>query len=177
MPKNIVIAGAMGSDKSTILQLLKAQGFNVVPEPAREILAEQRSIGDEGVPEQNPKLFTQLLLSRAIYQYKQMQTAQDIVIFDRGIPDNIAYAQLFNLNYPPAHQAAKLYRYHIDVFIFPAWDKIYTTDDERIMSFEAAKAFGDSVQKVYKECGYNLIEVPRASPEKRVKFIKKYLLD
>lgn len=53
----------MGSGKSIVLQLLKLQGFTVVPEPAREILAEQRTIGDEGVPENNPKLFTQLLLS------------------------------------------------------------------------------------------------------------------
>lgn len=172
MSKNVVITGAMGSGKSTVLQLLKAQGFNVVSEPAREILAEQRSIGDEGVPEQNPKLFTQLLLSRAIFQYKQ-QAIHDIVIFDRGIPDNIAYAQLFNLDYLPASNAAKLYRYDTDVFIFPAWDKIYTTDDERIMSFEDAKAFGDSVQKIYTECGYNLIEVPRVSPEERVKFIRE----
>lgn len=99
MTRNIIITGAMGSGKSTVLKLLKAEGFIVVEEPAREILAEQRSIGDEGVPEKNPKLFVQLLLSRAIYQYKQMQEAYDTVIFDRGIPDNIAYAQLFKLDY------------------------------------------------------------------------------
>lgn len=173
MAKNIVITGAMGSGKSTVLQLLKAQGFNIVPEPAREILAEQRGIGGAGVPEQNPQLFTQLLLSRAIYQYKQMQETHDIVIFDRGIPDNIAYAQLFNLDYPPAHRAAKLYRYNTDVFIFPAWNEIYTTDDERIMSFEAARAFGDDVRKIYLEYGYNLIEIPCVSPEERMKFIQE----
>lgn len=175
MVKNIVITGAMGSGKSTVLQLLKAQGFNVVSEPAREILAEQRNIGDEGTPDKNPKLFTQLLLSRAIYQYKQMQNTNGIVIYDRGIPDNIAYAQLFNLDYLPARNAAKLYRYHTDVFIFPAWDKIYTTDDERIMSLEAAKKFGDNVQKIYKEYGYNLIEVPCIPPSERAQFIKSSL--
>ena len=172
MTKNIVITGAMGSGKSTVLQLLKSQGLNVVPEPAREILAEQRSIEGEGVPEQNPRLFTQLLLSRAMYQYKQMQAAHDIVIFDRGIPDNIAYAQLFNLDYAPAHQAAKLYRYNTEVFIFPAWSEIYTTDDERIMTYEAAKSFGDDVRKIYKKYGYTLIEVPCITPEERAQFIK-----
>lgn len=173
MTNNIVITGAMGSGKSTVLKLLKAEGLTVVEEPAREILAEQRSIGDEGVPEKNPMLFTQLLLSRAIYQYKQMQNAHDMVIYDRGIPDNIAYAQLFNLNYLPAHRAAKLYPYNSDIFVFPAWKEIYTTDDERIMPFEAAKAFGDEVQKNYKEYGYNLIEVPCISPEARAQFIKE----
>lgn len=173
MTNNIIITGAMGSGKSTVLKLLKAEGLIVVEEPAREILAEQRSIKDDGVPEKNPKLFTQLLLSRAIYQYKQMQSIHDKVIFDRGIPDNIAYAQLFNLNYLPARHAAELYRYHSSVFVFPAWKEIYTTDDERIMSFEAAKTFGDNIQKIYKEYSYQLIEVPCVSPEERAQFIKE----
>lgn len=166
----------MGSGKSTVLQLLKHHGFTVVTEPAREILAEQRAIADEGVPEKNPKLFTQLLLSRAIYQYKQMQSSAETIIFDRGIPDNIAYAQLFKLNYLPAHNAAKLYTYDSNVFLFPAWEEIYTTDDERIMSFEAAKKFGDDVRKIYTEYGYNLIDVPCVSPEERLLFIKERIV-
>lgn len=171
MNKNIIITGAMGSGKSSVLKLLKAQGLTVVEEPARQILAEQRSIDDEGVPEKNPKLFTQLLLSRAIYQYKQMQEIDGTVIFDRGVPDNIAYARLFGLNYLPAQNAANLYRYNSQVFIFPAWKEIYTTDEERIMSFAAAKAFGDDVCEIYREFGYKLIEVPCVSPEERVQFI------
>ncbi len=169
--KNIIITGAMGSGKSTVLKLLQMQGFTVVEEPARQILAEQRSIEDEGVPEKNPKLFTQLLLSRAIYQYKQMQNIGGTVIYDRGVPDNIAYARLLKLNYLPANHAAKLYRYESHVFMFPAWKEIYTTDDERKMSFEAAEAFGNDVQKIYKEQGYTIINVPCVSPEERVRII------
>lgn len=173
MSKKIIITGAMGSGKSTVLKLLQADGFTIIPEPAREILAEQRSIDDEGLPEKNPKLFTQLLLSRAIYQYQQIPKSNDTVIFDRGIPDNIAYAQLFQLDYPPAHHAAKLFRYDATVFIFPAWEEIYTNDDERKMSFEDAKAFGDDIQKIYTAYGYTVIEVPRISTQERAKFIQE----
>ena len=127
MTQNIILTGAFGSGKSTVLQLLKAQDLIVVAEPARQILAEQRSIGDEGVPEKNPKLFIQLLLSRAMYQYQQMQGVHDKVIFDRGVADNIAYAELFNLHYPAAKEAAKRLRYDTNVFFFPAWQEIYTT--------------------------------------------------
>ena len=176
MTRNIILTGAMGSGKSTVLKRLKAEEFIVVEEPAREILAEQRNIGDEGTPEKNPKLFTQLLLSRAICQFKKMQGAHETVIFDRGIPDNIAYAQLFELNYPPAHHAARLFQYHPIVFFFPAWETIYTPDDERTMTFKEAQIFGDSIHKIYQEQGYTLIEVPCTSPEKRMQFIKEKIL-
>jgi predicted ATPase len=175
MTRNIILTGAMGSGKSTVLKLLKAEGLTVVEEPAREILAEQRSIGDEGVPEKNPKLFTQLLLSRAIYQYKQMQNTADTVIYDRGIPDNIAYANLFKLTYLPAYQAAKLYPYDSTVFFFPAWKEIYTTDDERKISFEAAKEFGDEVKRIYQKYDYKLIEVPCISASERARFIMNHI--
>lgn len=171
MARNIVMTGAMGSGKSTVLALLKAKGFMTVDEPARPILAEQRSIEDEGVPEKNPKLFTQLLLSRAIYQYKMMQQNDGIVIYDRGIPDNIAYADIFDLHYPPAHHASKLFRYEKNVFIFPAWEEIYSTDDERKMTFLQAKEFGDHVRKIYENNGYTMIDIPCISPEERVRFI------
>jgi predicted ATPase len=171
MTKNIIFTGAMGSGKSTVLNLLKAHKVTVVAEPAREILAEQRSIGGEGVPEKNPQLFTELLLSRAMFQYKQMQGTDGTVIYDRGIPDNIAYADLFKLDFPHAYRAAKLVQYHPQVFIFPAWKQIYATDDERKMSFEAAKEFGDSVAKIYNELGYHLIELPCVSAEERLQFV------
>ena len=137
---------------------------------------EQRSIKDEGVPEKNPKFFTQLLLSRSIYQYLHMQSYNGLVIYDRGIPDNIAYAELFELNYLSAHEASKLYRYHTQVFIFPAWEEIiYTTDEERRMSFKEAEAFGYKVQRIYQDYGYSLVEVPCLSPERRLQFIKDNL--
>lgn len=40
--KHIVMSGAMGSGKSTVLRLLLAQGLAIVEEPARQILAEQQ---------------------------------------------------------------------------------------------------------------------------------------
>ena len=65
---------------------------------------------------------------------------------------------------------ANLYRIHIRIGLL---EEIYTTDDERIISFEAAKSFGDGIRKIYKEYGYTLIEVPCITPEERVQFIKR----
>lgn len=93
------------------------------------------------------------------------------MLYDRGIPDIIAYFHLFNLTYPPAHQASELFRYETKVFIFPAWQAIYSTDDERKMSFELSRDFGMKVQKIYSEYDYLLINVPCVSPKERAEFI------
>ncbi len=39
------------------------------------------------------------------------------------------------------------------------------------MDYESADKFGSNVSYIYKELGYNLIEVPFDSVEKRVEFI------
>ena len=171
MNYNYIITGAMGSGKSTVLKILSKKKLLVVDEPARQILLEQRSISGNGVPEKDPLLFTQLLLSRAIYQYKCMQHSTMPILFDRGIPDNIAYARLFGIDLPAAENAAQLIRYNTSVFIFPPWEEIYTTDDERKMSFLDAKVFGDEIKIIYASLGYRLIEVPRINSQLRAQFI------
>lgn len=176
MTRNIVLTGAMGSGKSTVLEILKQKGFITVEEPARPILAEQRSIEGQGVPDKNPELFVQLLLSRAIYQYKTMQTNDEIVIYDRGIPDNIGYAEIFQLDAKPAVNASHLFRYETAVFFFPGWEEIYATDDERKMSFIEANAFGVHVRRIYQKQGYSIIDVPRISSVERAHFIIEEIL-
>lgn len=166
-----ILTGAMGSGKSTLLQALMAHQFTCVTEPARPILAEQKSIDGTGIPGKDEKLFVELMLSRAIFQYNQMQTHQGPVIFDRGIPDNIGYADLFGLEIPSTHNASQKYRYNQCVFFVPGWAEIYKTDDERIMSFEAANQFGNNIRDIYLNLGYKLIDVPFESAEIRAQFI------
>jgi predicted ATPase len=126
-----ILTGAMGAGKSTIINELRKAGISCMDEPARQILAEQRAIGADGIPERNPKLFTELLLSRSIYQFKQMQDQPGPIIYDRGIADNIAYAQLFELDTKSTRKASQLYRYNPKVFFLTGWAEIYQTDAER----------------------------------------------
>ena len=120
-----ILTGAMGAGKSTILKQLRKRGTIAIDEPARQILAEQRSIDGDGVPEKDQKLFTDLLLSRSIFQFQQMQDHQDPVIFDRGIPDNIGYASLFNMSTQTAKAVSHQFRYNHLVFFAPGWKDIY----------------------------------------------------
>ncbi len=171
-----VLTGAMGAGKSTILKELTTLKFMCVEEPARPIIAEQRNIDGDGVYERNPRLFTELMLSRAMFQFHQMQNYNVPIIFDRGIPDNIIYAQDLEFDLRHIHNAAKKYRYNNIVFFTPGWREIYQTDEERKMSFEVANQFGNDLKKVYLDLGYKVIDLPFDSPEARAKFMSERII-
>ena len=171
----IVLTGAMGGGKSTILKALFEMDTVCVPEPARKILFEQRSIEASGVPEIDPGLFTMLMLSRSIHDYNEYDSGHAHIVFDRGVPDMIAYAGLFGLDLHPYRNAAKQYRYNDTVFYFPPWKDIYSTDEERKIGFEGAKAFGVQTKRIYEDLGYNVIEMPLVSIDERARFILKKL--
>ena len=170
-----VITGGMGSGKSTLMRELRALGAKTIVEPAREILAEQRAIGGRGVPESDPRLFVELMLARAIWQYKGVQASPTAVFFDRGVADNLAYGRLFGFEERAHRKAAQTYRYNQVVFFAPSWQEIYHQDKERRMTFEEASRFGDEVRSIYEELGYSVTEIPRVSPLERARFILDYL--
>jgi predicted ATPase len=89
----------------------------------------------------------------------------------------MAYASIFGLDYPPGQNAARQFRYNPQVFFAPAWEQIYTTDDERTVSFEVARPFGDELRALYEQLGYTLLDIPCVSIEERVEFILNVLRD
>lgn len=166
MKNNIfILTGAPGSGKSTVLARLAEQGVLCVPEPARQIISEQRAIGGEGVFDRNSGLFVELLLSRSIAQYKAIDSSQPMVVFDRGVADNIAYA------FKQGWEAARQYRANQRVFFAPNWRDIYVTDGERTMSFAESAAMGDALRRIYVTLGYNVVDLPLANVEERVRFM------
>src|SRR3546814_20402002 len=95
--------------KTKVLNALRQLGIATVDEPARQILAEQRSIGGAGVPDRNPALFTELLLSRALYAHRRPSDSEGPLLFDRGLPDVIGTAMLFGAPAEAATDAERRY--------------------------------------------------------------------
>src|SRR3546814_6508365 len=93
------------------------------------------------------------------------------LLFDRGLPDVIGYARLFGAPAEAATAAARRYRYNRTAFLAPALPEIYCRDDERTMSFEAARDFGEMIRGGYKTLGYEIVELPRAAPGARAGFM------
>jgi predicted ATPase len=163
----------MGGGKSTILQEISKLEYKCITEPARQILKEQRTAGKNGTPDKNPALFNELMLEKMISDYESNLGDSSIIIFDRGIADVVAYAELLKTDKTAALKAANEYKYNCHVFMFDAWEEIYTNDDERKMSFELSVGFAKSVRNVYMSLGYEIVDVPFVSIDERVEFIMK----
>lgn len=170
-----IVTGAPGSGKTSVMNILLCKGVSCYDEPARAIIAEQRHIGGSGIYDRDPYLFKELMLSRCIYQYLQAQNVGGTFIFDRGIPDMLAYSQCFNLPWGSEQKAAAVYRYNQVVFFAPSCEAIFTNDEDRKLSFSQAQAFEDYLKLAYQKQGYKLVELPFVSPEERADFILEHI--
>ena len=150
-----ILTGAPGSGKTTILDELR-DTLRCFDEPARRVLAEQRAIGGSGVPSQDPARFVELLVEVAVADHERALGAGP-ALFDRGMPDCIAYAIYLGVDPGPSIRASDSYRYHDEVFILEPWEEIYVTDDERTMSFADTVAFHAVLEDAFDRAGYRRV--------------------
>ncbi|HTF42717.1 MAG TPA: AAA family ATPase [Terriglobales bacterium] len=171
----VVISGGPGSGKTTVLCELAKLGFQCAPEVARQIIQEQVRDGGTMLPWQNREAYTQLMLQRSIDSYLLHTPALRTTFSDRGIPDTLGYARLIALREHELMQdilaACHQYRYASVVFLAPPWKEIYETDRERKQDFAESERTFEQITEVYRECGYELLELPRMTPAARARFI------
>jgi predicted ATPase len=74
-------------------------------------------------------------------------------------------------SYPAFFDVACKEHQYTKIFILPPWEEIYVSDDERYENYEQAKLIYNHLTETYQNYGYSLIEVPKASVEKRIHFI------
>jgi len=174
LPQNsfFILAGPPGAGKTTLLAQLSAE-IETVPEYARRVLAQERKTGGRATGDQDSALFVQRMLEVAIADY---DAASGLTVFDRGLPDLLAFCAHYGISDQTVRKAVQDRRYQPTVFFLPSWKAIYTTDDERILEFDGARAFGRLIRTAYEQSGYTLIDVPQASPEARAAFIRDYMI-
>lgn len=132
-------------------------------------------MGGNGTPDRDPSLFLDLLLQRSIDKHAASESSKWPVVFDRGIPDCIAYAVLLGVDPMPSVLASRRYSYSRQVLILEPWEDIYTTDEERTMTFKDTAPFQAAIKDAYEQAGYVLVEVPRDSVEKRAAFVRCFI--
>lgn len=168
----IVVTGGPGSGKSTLIDRLAEAGFHRSHEAGRGVIQDQTAIGGRALPWTDPALFAELMLGWELRSHRLAAHHAGPVFFDRGVPDVIGYLRLSG--HPvPGHldTAARAFRYHRRVFIAPPWPEIYVRDAERRQSPREAERTYAHMVTVYTEYGYELVELPRAPVEERVRFV------
>jgi predicted ATPase len=171
-PRLFVISGGPGSGKTTLLSQLAARGFRCAPEVARQIIQEQVRMDGRALPWKDREAYTEMMLQRSIESFTEHGSVPGLVFFDRGIPDTLGYARLIGLRDESAiREACRRYRYAKRVFLAPPWEAIYRTDDERKQDFAEAEHTHRLITEVYLECGYEVVELPKAAPAARAQFI------
>jgi predicted ATPase len=175
-PNLFVLSGGPGSGKTTVLGEMAKLRFRHAPEVAREIIREQVQAGGSALPWGDRAAYTDLMLQRSIDSFREHTPALQPMFSDRGIPDTLCYARLIGLTDTEAiERACRRFRYAATVFLAPPWEEIYRTDNERKQDFEEAVRTYALLVEVYRECGYELVEIPRLVAPARARFILEHL--
>lgn len=167
-PPFFILTGPPGAGKTTLLEAM-APYFGTVPEAARRVLSEERRAGGTATGEQDSAAFLEKMLRTMRLDY---DSAAGVTLFDRGLPDLLAFCVYYALDTKAVHQAIGLRPYQTRVFFLPVWQEIYRTDKERTLSFEGAQAFGALTREGFLSAGYELVEVPKVNIDTRVRFIR-----
>jgi len=172
MQKKIVVTGGPGTGKSTVINELANRNYTCMLEISREVTLNARKNGVEQLFLTKPLLFSELLIEGRVNQYIEAEkNNNEIVFFDRGIPDVHAYMNYISIDYPNSYiTKSNLYRYDY-VFLMSPWEEIYISDNERYENFEQSLAIHNHLERTYKDLNYNIIEVPFGSISDRANFI------
>ena len=169
-----VVTGGPGSGKSTLIDALAAAGVATSAEVGRAIIKEELAAGGSALPWLDHRAFADRMIEREIAAHQAALASGQIVVLDRGAPDVIGFLRVSGLAVPPAiDAAARSVRYNPRVFIAPWWADIFTTDAERKQTPEEARATFAVMVEAYRDYGYRLVELPRATVAERVAFVRQ----
>ena len=170
--QKIVITGGPGTGKSSIINELVKREYTCFEEVSRQVTLDARKDGIDQLFLTKPLLFSELLLEARTKQFHDAESLEiDLVFLDRGLPDVIAYMDYFKSDYPK-HFVDTCEKHGYDnVFVLAPWQEIFVSDSERYENFDQAVEIHHALLDTYKRFGYQLIDVPFDSIEKRADFI------
>lgn len=180
--KRIVITGAPGTGKTSIIKALETGSFHCFHEVIRTMTLAAKTEEDPNLLLGNPiafvsdsKLFNQQLLDGRLEQYKDAVDAnQELVFYDRGMPDVLAYMDYFQQTFTADFmETCNINRYDV-VFLLPPWEDIYIQDNERLETYLQATEIHEHLKSTYLNLGYDVLEVPFGTVAERLSFILEH---
>jgi len=151
-----VISGAPASGKTTLVEELERRGHRVIHEVARAIIEREMEHGRTLEEIRSDKeSFENLVLNTKIAIEAELPR-DEVIFFDRAVPDSIAYFDIAGLNAEEAVAKSPRNRYK-KVFLL---DRLpYLKDDSRIEDQEEAAILDQSLEASYSGLGYEVIRI------------------
>lgn len=163
-----VLTGGPSSGKSTLLAALGDRGIQTSTEIAREFISERMAKGMTLDDIRSDAHGLQMaILEHSIQRVLDLEPS-NLVIFDRGLPDAVAYQNLSGLDVEAAHRASTHVRYK-RVFVLESVGLQH--DEVRNESPEMVKRIEAEIIRTYTSFGYELTHIPAVSVEERVRMV------
>lgn len=172
--EKIVLSGAPGSGKTSVITELEHRGYRVEHEVIRDYTAKllEEKTGTYENPLEaldDPMPFNRDLLNARLEVLQQ--TRHTPCFFDRGTVDVLGYMKHFNQDYPTYFEELCRDHRYTQVFYFEPWEKIYIPDSTRLETFKSVLHINKALQQAYSYFGYTLVVVPQLSVRERADFI------
>ena len=163
-----VITGAPCSGKTSVINALEQQGYRVVHEVARAHIDEEMLEGKslEQIKADRYQFENHIFLTKLKIEASLPQN--DIVFFDRAVPDSIAYFQLEGLDPSQPIEKSNLVRYK-KIFLFERL--AFLEDGIRSEDDLLADRIDNLIETAYRMLKYDIVRVPAISVEERTAFI------
>jgi predicted ATPase len=159
--------------------VLQRRGYDVVEEAATDVNVIELARGHAD-PSRQPTFIDQIVAMQRAREAAPVPPGVDRQLFDRSPVCTLALSRYLGLDVS-ADLAAEIERisrdgiYHKCVFFVRPLGFVAPTAVRRI-SFEDSLAFERIHEDVYRELGYDLVDVPKADVEERVSLIERHLV-
>jgi predicted ATPase len=170
----IVITGAPGSGKTTLIAALHKRGANIVPDVAREVFL---SLVGKGLSKHQARhnylQLQQTILKRMLALAEPIE-ASAVAFFDYAIPDNLAFLKLRGLPWPQDFIAqACRYRYrHAFLLQGPVSPVDRESDPVRVETMAERTRLHKLIRGIYQALSIPITELPVSTVDRRVRAIR-----
>jgi predicted ATPase len=162
-----VLTGPPGSGKTTLLESLARRGIQTVPEAARALLTDASTRGQSAkMTREDERGFQDRVLQLKLETERRCDVAQTTV-FDRGIPDTLAYYRLHGWQPSPSLTEALSRANYAAAFMLEPLSTV-ASDPLRIESSQQRSLLSELLWATYRECEVPIVPVPAASLTQRV---------
>ena len=164
-----VLTGGPCAGKTTLLQALKDRGYRVIYEAARDIIERELQKGRmlEDI-RRNERSFQEDVLREKMAREREV-SKNELLFFDRGIPDSLAYYYFFQIPIDAELKEALESSSYKKVFLLDMLD--YVQDNTRTETSEEAHRIHALLEQSYRDLHIPLICVPVLPVPERLQFI------